>query len=93
MTSVPIGLLSLAEFVRIQSTRSVIGMLASGWSAGGVVAVMYGFPGTVFFPGLLLISLVGGAFELRAGFTKARLTKTALAASLLASISIGLVFL
>lgn len=92
LTSVPIGLLSLSEFSNIRSTRSILGMLASAWSAGGVVAVMYGVPGTIFFPGLLLISLAGGAIELRASFTNARLARMALTVFLLAFVSIGLVF-
>ncbi|OGS52434.1 MAG: hypothetical protein A3K75_04300 [Euryarchaeota archaeon RBG_13_61_15] len=93
MTSVPMGLYSLSEFLRNERTRGFFGMLAAGWSIAGVVLVSVGVPGLVFFPGLLVIVLAGSALRFREGRTTGLALRMLVIGSVLCIVSVGLVFL
>ncbi len=93
LTAVPLGIASFIEFRSQSSPRALYGMIGAGWSMGGVLLIVVGVPGIIFFPGLIGIMLFGTLMQLRQKKERLQYVKAGLLTIICGSLAVWMVFL
>ncbi len=93
LTSIPLGIVSLFEFRLQSSPRALYGMIGAGWAMGGVLLIVVGVPGVIFFPGLIAIMLFGTLMQLRQKKERLLYVKAGFLTVICGSLAVGMVFL